>query len=285
MKVEIVNVTPVLAAEWLATSVGNPRWANSKNRKVTDDRFVIRMAEDMRSGHWYGGNNTIAFDENGHLVDGHHRLSAVIKSGMTIQFVVVWGVSQDGERHIDDNRVRTEKQRTGASTSALGTAGIHLAMIEGFVRGSTKLSTEQKLRWIDLHPMIHEISRLVSKTAKPQLLNNAKAAHAFLCAYEYGISTTQLERFATVVSNGFVEDDGETAAVVVRNFLLSNRGGNYNTVERVPPLFVDCVIQAGLYDFVNDIPRTKKYKPKRGRFFDMNIAMGNKLYTSMWGDE
>ena len=43
----------------------------------------------MESGLWQPGHNGIAFAEDGTLIDGLHRLHAVLRSGKTIATLVV----------------------------------------------------------------------------------------------------------------------------------------------------------------------------------------------------
>ena len=46
----------------------------------------------MRNGLWELNGAAIVIDEFGNLIDGQHRLSAVVESGTTQQFVVVRNV-------------------------------------------------------------------------------------------------------------------------------------------------------------------------------------------------
>lgn len=47
----------------------------------------------MKTGRWVLNGETICFDSNGVLRDGHHRLLAIIESGVTIEVLVVRGVA------------------------------------------------------------------------------------------------------------------------------------------------------------------------------------------------
>ena len=77
---EIVTLTPALAAEWLNS--------NTCNRPLSTLR-ASRYARDMKAGDWRFNGETISFTADGRLVDGQHRLTAVVESGVTIQQVVV----------------------------------------------------------------------------------------------------------------------------------------------------------------------------------------------------
>lgn len=94
MHSSIVEVSPELAKEWLKS--------NTFNRKVSQST-VNRYARDMASGNWRLNHQGIAFDGQGVLVDGQHRLEAISKSGATVRIMVTWGADRVG---IDELRVR-----------------------------------------------------------------------------------------------------------------------------------------------------------------------------------
>ena len=94
MHSSIVEVSPELAKEWLRS--------NTFNRKASQ-ATVNRYAGDMKSGEWRLNHQGIAFDDQGILVDGQHRLLAVVKSCATVRMMVTWGADRVG---IDELRVR-----------------------------------------------------------------------------------------------------------------------------------------------------------------------------------
>ena len=48
------------------------------------------MADDMRAGRFVVTHQAIAFDAKGNLIDGQHRLRAVIMSGVTVTMQVAF---------------------------------------------------------------------------------------------------------------------------------------------------------------------------------------------------
>lgn len=72
------KIGPEKAKEMLSTM--------ANNRKVKPEA-VLRYADDMIAGRWMLSPEPIVFT-NGVLVDGQHRLKAVIKSGLSIDFIV-----------------------------------------------------------------------------------------------------------------------------------------------------------------------------------------------------
>jgi len=75
-----VDVTPEIAQSWLD--------ANKSDRPVSESQ-VQKFAAKMQAGQWRMNHNGIAFAKDGTLLDGLHRLLAVVHSGMTVPMIVV----------------------------------------------------------------------------------------------------------------------------------------------------------------------------------------------------
>lgn len=99
MHYEIMTVTPELAQRWLSEK-------NKRNRnlsKITVDAYV----SDMQSGKWRNSHqNAIAFYKDGNLADGQHRLAAIAASGVSIDFMVWWGLDDQDAYGIDAHKMR-----------------------------------------------------------------------------------------------------------------------------------------------------------------------------------
>lgn len=97
---ETITITPDIAAMMLES--------NTKNSRRPDAARVALYAKEMATGNWKTNGDTIKFNGSV-LLDGQHRLLAVVKSGVTIQSLVVRGVPDDGKT-IDRGRPRTIAQ-------------------------------------------------------------------------------------------------------------------------------------------------------------------------------
>ena len=86
MKAELKTITPEWAAQILAHKNGGNR---PKNRI-----HVESLAKEMKAGRWKVNGDTICLNGT-KLIDGQHRLSAVVMSGVTIQSFVVEGLPSD----------------------------------------------------------------------------------------------------------------------------------------------------------------------------------------------
>ncbi len=80
---EWMDVTPEKAARWLKN--------NFVNRPVSDD-VVAAYARDMFNGVWQATHQGAAFNDRDELIDGQHRLLAIVRCGKTIRMMVTFGL-------------------------------------------------------------------------------------------------------------------------------------------------------------------------------------------------
>lgn len=92
------RISPKLARQILDTN-------NSGNRPVSQAR-VAQYARDMLSDQWIATGDTLKFSIGGKLLDGQHRLKAVMESNKTISFMVARGVKSEAFTHIDIGKAR-----------------------------------------------------------------------------------------------------------------------------------------------------------------------------------
>lgn len=80
LRVEYEEIAPADAEEILA--------ANTENNRNIKLAQVDKYARDMMAGRWEDNGETIKIDTNGKLIDGQHRMRAVLESGTTVHFWV-----------------------------------------------------------------------------------------------------------------------------------------------------------------------------------------------------
>lgn len=88
----VVEITPALATEWLKR--------NTRNRSLRQHKVEAYTAA-MQRGEWRESRDPIEFDEDNNLINGQHRLSAIIKSGLTIKNPIRTNVPADDMAVID----------------------------------------------------------------------------------------------------------------------------------------------------------------------------------------
>lgn len=80
IEMKVAVVTPKLASDWLTK--------NNPNNRSISRAHVARLAADMKTGRWNLTHQGIAFDTDGVLVDGQHRLTAVVESEAAVEMAI-----------------------------------------------------------------------------------------------------------------------------------------------------------------------------------------------------
>ena len=101
MTTKEVRVTPDFASVLLG-KMGN-------NRRLNDERVNL-YADQMRKGLWKRSPQGIVIDEDGKLIDGQHRLRAVIKSGCDVMMCITYGAPAETIKVLDCGQARTLSQ-------------------------------------------------------------------------------------------------------------------------------------------------------------------------------
>lgn len=94
-----MNISPDQARLYLRNNV-------TKNRPL-NHKYVNQLAEAMTRGAFILTPQGIAFDKNDNLIDGQHRLNAIIKSGCTIPMRVTFGCDVNAFEALDIGHKRT----------------------------------------------------------------------------------------------------------------------------------------------------------------------------------
>jgi hypothetical protein len=91
-KITIETVTPDMAASLLGTMRGN---------RTLRKKVVERYAREMMTGKWLLNGESIKIAQSGRLVDGQHRLNAVIMAKKPVQMHIVRGIDEEGVITLD----------------------------------------------------------------------------------------------------------------------------------------------------------------------------------------
>lgn len=83
---KIMTITPELAKKWLSRNVGNRSFRPYKAK------WFARLIEN---GEFVLTHQGIAFDDDGNLIDGQHRLSAIVMTGKSVQMFVSKGFNRN----------------------------------------------------------------------------------------------------------------------------------------------------------------------------------------------
>ena len=99
---ETVRINPEMASSMLA---------NQRTNRAISRHTVNKYAREIQSGRWISSIlSPIVVDEEGRLIDGQHRLQAIVKSAVEVDAIIV----RSDSRTVDlmcENRARTAADR------------------------------------------------------------------------------------------------------------------------------------------------------------------------------
>jgi hypothetical protein len=253
---DLVDVSPAVAEKWLGQNHGN---RNLRPRKVES------YARDMRNGNWMTSGDSIKFDWNGRLIDGQHRLEAVIDSGATIRVLVVKGLEPRVQDVLDVNAKRSASDALRFNgvehnvSEIASMARIATARETGMMRDATsvrlpEMTNAEVLEWWDQHPEAAHAAALGRRLCKQIGCTPSALGYAIMrleqidamAAFEFFTSMSEMRtsgqgdpRLALLRAFNRMRENGTrvTAAIQLRYIFAAwnawRAGKNVSTFPRV----------------------------------------------------
>lgn len=122
----IVNVTPAMAREWLKQ--------NNFNRAQRPD-IVADYVRQIRDGRWRRTHQGIAFSEKGTLLDGQHRLFAIVETGITVPMLVFINEPLENHLAIDGGKRRTPLDVVRLEIRSNSIKAKHISTLKAMIAG------------------------------------------------------------------------------------------------------------------------------------------------------
>ncbi|MBO0813251.1 MAG: hypothetical protein J2P23_14575 [Microlunatus sp.] len=219
MRSRVQTITPEKAAEMLE--------ANTANRPLSKS-IVRTFAEAMKRGDWKVTHQGVAIDTNGVLVDGQHRLAAVIEADMPVEMTVFTQVPADTFDVLD-----TGKRRNAADVLAIeGEQSTHqlAAMLRSvwlydnrrdmhWSGGGASVSNQQILETLEANPRVRDYVVIGERLANEVgMIKSAGGAASYLVSRVN--SQKKLEPWFEGVIDGAGLQKGD-ARLRFRNHMLS----------------------------------------------------------------
>jgi len=154
--VELMDITPDFAADLLRR--------RHPHQRPLKEHYTVVLARAMSEGRWRWTADPIRLDAALFVIDGQHRLSAVVKSGITLKDVVIATVTgEDVILAIDQNRPRT----LGDMRATRGQVALSRTISGAIIAEACDWSQwrgmprELQLRTIDECPFVSDLEALV----------------------------------------------------------------------------------------------------------------------------
>lgn len=199
------DIDPILAALYLEQNIEPEEGVGDSNRKTSAD-MVAKWAHQMVKGNWRPTPEGIGFDVNGHLIEGQHRLKAIVEAGkvkpnLVVPMLVARNLPVDAKYVINIGRRRTMADfvtMNGRDKARLTAATVRLCL--SYERG---LEMYAEWKGVDYTPQdyvdflnnpgnrfLGDALRLAKSTGKnSDLKDSPAAAGLFLTARIWGYET------------------------------------------------------------------------------------------------
>ena len=228
--IKLVEVTAEIAEEYLKSNVSN--------RRI--NMFSVRKyAADMVAGRWMLSTDLIGFDTTGRLIQGQHRLLAVIeahneKPGISVPMLVAWGFPPDSYDVLDQGSLRGVHTVLGTHgvTSPIVTAAAARQVLfydrfpDHIWRGNESISRVEVTDFVlENKEAFHEATLLSGKGIRPAWNVTTMVALHFLVMRD-SANTDRWDEWMRAVAFGENLPPGHPALVLRNGTILATWGLN-----------------------------------------------------------
>jgi len=226
-------ITPTMASNWLEN-------ANNRNRPVSQ-AAVDRYARDMRAGRWRLTHEGIAFDPSGVLLDGQHRLWAIVYAETPVEMHVWFDVATDSLMVIGGGRGRSlvDHLRLGGGLGDVNKdvlATLRCLLGKGHNLHLTPDEAREVFRRHE-RPILFAMRSLPAMPSTRGIATSE--ARAVIARAWYSASEERLAEFCEVLRSSMARRDADKTVVLLRNYLCGgagwercNRRERYAKIER-----------------------------------------------------
>lgn len=216
--VSVIAVSPETAGRWLSR--------NENNRKIRA-LTVAKYARDMAAGDWRITGESVKFDEAGNLLDGQHRLAAIVKAGVTVRLIVMRGIPAEAQRVMDTGRGRTAsdalRMKGNAHTSMLAAAAKLAIGVEMCAKdpGKADVTHAEVERFVSDNPLLITACEVASAVARKSDCPPAVVAYTWFVLAQ--INRPQATAFWTASAEKVGLSAGDPVIALTNRFAEARR--------------------------------------------------------------
>lgn len=210
-----VSITPVMAEVMLLRNVNNRKIRASK---------VQSYRRAIREGRWKVTHQGVAFDIDGVLRDGQHRLTAIAAEGRSVQMAVTFGMDPTSFAVIDTGGVRNAadvlliNKRGGGKYLATAARTMVIARSD-YPRANPKIDNDEIDSFVEKNVDFAEFYERASPV-RSALKCGAGVIAGLYAIHSSGAPTVLLAAFMECVRTGVGFKSSNDAALKLRNAIL-----------------------------------------------------------------
>lgn len=212
-------VTPSQAQHWLTN--------NSRKNRDIKHATVRRYSEEMRQKNWIETTDTIKFDTQGYLIDGQHRLMAIVQSGVTLPFYIATHLPEKTIEYLDLNAPRTVKDIARVQGKAYHRDHFVCAknMLSFSKINTRNISEHALIAFVDDYIDVITFAIKRYETKVNPSMRSGQVNGTVGRAYLWGADKERLDEFKQVFSTGIpIKGEADYAALCLRNKITDMTG-------------------------------------------------------------
>lgn len=230
MQIRRVNMTSKHAQKILNNNVHN---RNIRKRKVE------AYARDMLAGNWHDNGETVKIATDGTLLDGQHRLLAVVKADVTVPMVVVYDLAPEVQNTVDTGAKRTfgDQLSLDHTKNANVVAAVTRRLVmwdqgQHYVGGEMQPTETEMRSYLDKHGDIIMEAAHKAVSVRTDLKKVPTSVAGLLYVKFRNINKAQAEEFFEALSTGEGLVKGSPILALRRKFInMQAEGGPTNANE------------------------------------------------------
>lgn len=215
IETNVETITPELATRYLSRNI--------KNRSIRKQE-VEAYAREIKRGTFVLTHQGIAFDSDGNLIDGQHRLMAIAMAGTPVQMMVSRGVAPAALTIVDRGASRTMRDVVAlggvqsGETYSMMRNGVMLSAMSQLVEcgyRSMKLTANEVLKLFDA---FEEHTNTAFRHGINKAIRRSQVVSAALAAMHCGVPHEAIEKFFNVFNKSDIHNCDNYNVQVVLNW-------------------------------------------------------------------
>ena len=237
---ELLTITPSEASKYLANNPANRRLSESE---------VETLAADMREGRWCITHQGIAIGKTGRLLDGQHRLAAVIKAGVPVQMMVTFA----------DIFLFSGEEPWMRNKSVISAARFLLSY-----RGNHSVPADEIRSFLNKHNAYFSMYHKMLNAGKSTRLIHTSIGAAIVAAGINGVPEPELTAFYDLYACDKLPGGGYNCEIVLKlkNYMVQNK------LKHITPNKIELykLTSNVIYNFVKNTKTTLLRTPETERY-------------------
>lgn len=219
--IRLVTITPDMAGVLLLR--------NAKNRPLNDSAVSV-YADALKRGEWRVNGETIKFSTSGRLLDGQHRLKAIVVSGVPLTTYIAENLAEEVFDTLDQGKRRSAADvltMAGEKDAArLGAAARAYLMLTHQATNKSRVTAAQCAQLLrDVPQLRYWVAVYAARPTLTKLIPSCIAAVAALVAEKHGQET--VEKFLDQVNSGIGLVQGDPALLLREKFINREVGRQF----------------------------------------------------------